>query len=372
MNSADVRLNGIAKLALQSRNTGQSLGNNEIVNMSFEDAEELVTPEDIDNFAFGHQVELFSKYEVSIKRSRTPSSDESGLLKALDQLQSRSPKSIINRVNTSDFDELHEICPNFSEVIDTVQAQVELGQTGRGYARVRPILLLGEPGVGKSHFARKLAEVCSSGFRMIDMASCTAGFTLSGGNSQWKDAKPGIVAEILTQPGNSANPVIVLDEIDKASASNKYDPLGPLYSLLEPSTSRLFRDEFLDIALDASYITWIATSNDLESIPSPLRSRMDIFTIMPPDIIQIRQIMLSAYRDVRHETGALHFIEECDSAAFDTLISEKISIRDIRRIISWALTFAHRDRRTRLESVDIKNGINKCRPSSSGRRVGFV
>jgi ATP-dependent Lon protease len=71
---------------------------------------------------------------------------------------------------------------------------------------------------------------------LVPMSSMTAGWLLSGASSQWKGAKPGKVFEALVD-GQYANPVLVVDEIDKASADAQYDPLGALYGLLEHDTA---------------------------------------------------------------------------------------------------------------------------------------
>jgi ATP-dependent Lon protease len=126
----------------------------------------------------------------------------------------------------------------------------------------------GPPGIGKTHFARKLAELLGTGMNLVPMSSMTAGWLLSGSSSQWKGAKPGKVFEALVD-GEYANPVIVVDEIDKASTDAQYDPLGALYSLLEHDTAHNFTDEFAEVAIDASQVIWITTANDDAAFPTP-------------------------------------------------------------------------------------------------------
>ena len=109
------------------------------------------------------------------------------------------------------------------------------------------MLLLGPPGVGKTHFARELAQLLGTGMGFISMSSLTAGWVLSGASSQWKGARPGKVFETLVD-GQYANPVMVVDEIDKAGGEHAYDPLGALYSLLEHDTAGRFTDEFAEVA----------------------------------------------------------------------------------------------------------------------------
>ena len=137
------------------------------------------------------------------------------------------------------------------------------------------MLLLGDPGIGKAHFGRRLAQLLSTGFGFVSMSSLTAGWVLSGASSQWKNAKPGKVFDTLLH-GDYANPVMVIDEIDKAGSDPQYDPLGALYSLLEHDTAMNFIDEFVEIPIDASSVVWIATANDASRIPEPILNRMNV------------------------------------------------------------------------------------------------
>ncbi|MDI7065492.1 hypothetical protein QMO17_30035, partial [Klebsiella pneumoniae] len=100
----------------------------------------------------------------------------------------------------------------------------------------------------------------------VGMSSLTAGWILSGASSQWKNAKPGKVFDALVN-GSYANPVITVDEIDKATGDSQYDPLGALYALLEHDTAQAFIDEFAEIPINAGHVIWIATANDALSIP---------------------------------------------------------------------------------------------------------
>ncbi|OXH83861.1 AAA family ATPase, partial [Burkholderia multivorans] len=90
--------------------------------------------------------------------------------------------------------------------------------------------------------------------------------------------------------GSYANPVIAVDEIDKAGADAQYDPLGALYALLEHDTARAFVDEFAEVPIDAGNVIWIATANDAHAIPEPLLNRMNVYEIAPPDAAGARRI----------------------------------------------------------------------------------
>ena len=149
---------------------------------------------------------------------------------------------------------LYEELPNFHTVLDDVKRQLALCQDSRDALEITPMLLLGAPGVGKTHFAREIAHLLGTGLGFISMSSLTAGWVLSGASSQWKGARPGKVFETLVD-GQYANPVMVVDEIDKARGEHAYDPMGALYALLEPDTASHFKDEFIDVARVVWFLT---------------------------------------------------------------------------------------------------------------------
>src|SRR5215211_3189093 len=181
-----------------------------------------------------------------------------------------------------EMDALFEDLPNFSEVLEDIRKHLALCVDSSDSIELPPMLLLGEPGIGKTHFARKLAELLGTGFGFVPMSSLTAGWVLSGASSQWKNAKPGKVFDTFLN-GDYANPVIVVDEIDKASADGQYDPLGALYELLEIETATRFIDEFVELPIDASGAVWLATANDAARIPEPLLDRLTVYEIDKPD-----------------------------------------------------------------------------------------
>jgi ATP-dependent Lon protease len=135
-------------------------------------------------------------------------------------------------------DHLYDELPNFSEVLDDVQAPARAvpGQPRRAGdhadAAAGP--------AGHRQDALRARGLAAAGHRHglhLDEFSLTAGWVLSGASSQWKGARPGKVFETLVD-GAYANPVMVVDEIDKARGEHAYDPLGALYSLLEHDTAR--------------------------------------------------------------------------------------------------------------------------------------
>jgi hypothetical protein len=176
--------------------------------------------------------------------------------------------------------------PNFADVVeDVVRPHLALLSRGAFRARLPPVLLLGPPGVGKTAFARHLAGLLGSAFIASDFATATNNGDLAGSSSYWQNWQPGQVLKALGWglPGQAAvaDPVVLIDEVDKVT-SDRYDPRGALYSLLEADTARRFEDACLPgISFDASLVRWILTCNDLRAIPQPILSRTRVFDIRP-------------------------------------------------------------------------------------------
>lgn len=189
--------------------------------------------------------------------------------------------------------------PNFAHVVEFYQGQAALLRMNSDTAaRFPPVLLLGPPGVGKTMFACRLAELIGSPMRILPMASQTAGWIVAGLDRSWSTSRPGLVFLTLLA-SRVANPVLVADELDKAAVDAKYDAVGGFYPLLEHDTAAAFIDEYVGVPINASAVIWIVTANEEESIPKPLLSRLTVFTVWAPDRSQSRAIVLRQFERLR-------------------------------------------------------------------------
>lgn len=263
-----------------------------------------------------------------------------------------------------DFDALEQELPNFGEVLDDLRKQMALCLETQDPLELAPMLLLGDPGIGKTHFARRLSALLGTGYGFVPMSSLTAGWILSGASSQWKNARTGKVFDTLVH-GDYANPVMVVDEIDKASGDTQYDPLGALYGLLEHDTARAFVDEFAEVPLDCSEMIWIATANDAARIPDPILNRMNVYEIPAPDPAGARRIAQNLYAEIRgaHAWGAA-FPEQLTAAVADRLAG--VAPREMRRTLMRAFGNAKLAGRDEIDTADLA-GDRSVRRS----RIGF-
>jgi ATP-dependent Lon protease len=258
---------------------------------------------------------------------------------------------------------LYEDLPNFAEVLDDIKRQLSLCVTSSDRLELAPMLLLGDPGIGKTYFAKRMANLLGTGFGFISMSSLTAGWIIGGASSQWKNAKPGKVFETFLR-GEYANPVMVVDEIDKAASDGAYDPLGAMYSLLEHDTATEFIDEFVEIPIDASEVVWVATANDARHIPDPILSRMNVYEIEAPDHDAACRIAAAIYREIRdaHDWGK-RFPAQPEQTVVECLAG--YSPREMRKAINQAFGSASLAGRDALTADDID------RRDAKKSRIGF-
>lgn len=205
-------------------------------------------------------------------------------LRQFHEATSPGPWRAISRPSHDELQKLGVAMPHFGAVVAFYERSFALADLSGSPPRPAPVLLNGSPGAGKTYFSQRLAEILHTTIYRQAFDNAQSNSALRGSERYWGNTAVGALWQLIVL-GENANPVVLLDELDKCSTGNPHgDPVNALLTLLEPETARRVKDLSLDFEFDASFVIYIATVNDASLLSAPLRSRFTEFEIKEPDI----------------------------------------------------------------------------------------
>ncbi len=187
--------------------------------------------------------------------------------------------------------ELHETMPWMGPATENAWHALRRSARDGTPMRLAPLLLDGPPGIGKTTWAHRLADILGVPSLELDASKGLASFSLTGTERGWGTAQPGRPLETMLD-GRTANPLVIIDEVDRVGGlrgssgiSAAFTPALP--GLLEPESARAWDCPYHRLRFDMSHISWVLTSNHLPCIPEPVLSRVRVLRLPHPTVEQL-------------------------------------------------------------------------------------
>lgn len=204
---------------------------------------------------------------------------------------------------------------------------------------IRPVILNGPPGIGKSVWARSLAAALTIPYADVDASKGGAGMGLVGVERGWSTAQAGRPLDVMLSK-RMGNPLIVVDEICKAKSmtsaeGTRHSFADALLSLLEPATAKAWDCPYFRVRFDMSYLSWVLTSNTIENVPEPVRSRCQVIEIPDVTTEQLQEFAVKNGLELELSEAAVDAVVMAIALA-SVVAGRRLSLRDVVRMLERA------------------------------------
>jgi len=258
--------------------------------------------------------------------------------------------------------------PNFSEVLADISVQINARKRLGLSIKLQPILLLGKPGIGKTRFIKDLASALFCESHVFNMGGHGDVLKLKGLSKGWGSSRPGDIATKLAL-GATFNPLLMLDEIDKARSAGGdrgHDIASLLLAYLEPESSGEIEDDYIGSAMDLSGVNWIFAANSIDDLPDFFMSRVDVYHIPDFTMKQKRDVI----KNIFEELSRNEFNDVVKSIGLDVIdkLATLNSAREIRRALFHAIAAAVADSRVDVLVDDLR----RVEVAPQRQSIGFM
>ncbi|MDO9489679.1 MAG: AAA family ATPase [Sphingomonadaceae bacterium] len=236
---------------------------------------------------------------------------------------------------------------NFAETLER-ELKLQLA-IGKPWFWMPPTILVGPPGVGKSHAARLIGQLSGCAVATLDLGGTSDNRSLEGTARGWSSAQP-CWPLVTIHNTRCPNPLLVLDEVDKAAGSDANGrSTQTLLGMTEPVSAKAYFDRCLMTEADISQCSWILTANELAPIPRPLKSRLEVISVRSPTSAEVGVVIDGMIGDVLRQMELGGVASELSlppsmRRAISTEFEARGSVRLLQRRVKLALGLVIADR----------------------------
>lgn len=254
-----------------------------------------------------------------------------------------------------------------SDVKERILEFIAVGRL-RGSTRGKILCLVGPPGVGKTSIGRSIARALDRAYFRFSVGGLSDVAEIKGHRRTYVGAMPGKMVQCLKATA-TANPLVLIDEIDKLGRGYQGDPASALLELLDPEQNSAFTDHYLDVPIDLSRVLFVATANQLDTIPGPLLDRMEVIQLSGYTGAEKRNIARTYLEpQARADSGVPPGAVAVADAALETLVAEyarEAGVRNLKKLLEKI----YRKAAVTLVQKGIQGTLDKV-PAAEGAEAG--